>query len=32
MKGVTWTESQVLRWLNLPAGTSIIAIARKPGG
>lgn len=32
LKGVTWTESQVLRWLNLPAGTSIIAIARKPGG
>jgi SAM-dependent methyltransferase len=30
LKGVTWTESQVLRWLNLPAGTSIIAIARKP--
>ncbi|NLF12189.1 MAG: class I SAM-dependent methyltransferase [Anaerolineaceae bacterium] len=32
LKGVTWTESQVLRWLNLPAGTSIIAIAHKPGG
>jgi SAM-dependent methyltransferase len=32
LKGVTWTESQVLRWLNLPAGTSIIAIARKPAG
>jgi SAM-dependent methyltransferase len=32
LKGVTWTESQVLRWLNVPAGTSIIAIARKPAG
>jgi SAM-dependent methyltransferase len=32
LKGVTWTESQLLRRLNLPAGTSIIAIARKPAG
>ena len=30
LSGVTWTESQVLRWLNLPVGTSIIAIAQKP--
>jgi ubiquinone/menaquinone biosynthesis C-methylase UbiE len=30
LSGVTWTESQVLRWLNLPVGTSIICIARKP--
>jgi len=30
LKAVTWTESQVLRWLNLPVGTSIIAIAEKP--
>jgi hypothetical protein len=28
--GVTWTESQVLRWLSLPMGTSIICIAQKP--
>jgi SAM-dependent methyltransferase len=28
--GVTWTEAQVLRWVNLPVGTSIIGIARKP--
>jgi SAM-dependent methyltransferase len=32
LSGVTWTESQVLRWLNLPVGTSIICIARKPAG
>ena len=32
LKGVTWTESQVLRCLNLPAGTSVIAVARKPAG
>ena len=32
LKGVTWTESQILRWVNLPAGTSIIALARKPAG
>jgi SAM-dependent methyltransferase len=31
LTGVTWTESQVLRWLNLPVGTSIISIARKAG-
>ncbi len=30
LKAVTWTESQILRWLNLPVGTSIICIARKP--
>jgi SAM-dependent methyltransferase len=30
LKTVTWTESQVLRWINLPVGTSIIAIAQKP--
>jgi len=30
LSGVTWTESQVLRWLNLPIGTSIIGIAQKP--
>jgi SAM-dependent methyltransferase len=30
LSGVTWTESQVLRWLNLPVGTSIICIAHKP--
>jgi SAM-dependent methyltransferase len=30
LSGVTWTESQVLRWLNLPLGSSIICIARKP--
>ncbi|MGD8792259.1 MAG: class I SAM-dependent methyltransferase [Anaerolineae bacterium] len=30
LKAVTWTESQVLRWLNLPVGTSIICIAQKP--
>jgi SAM-dependent methyltransferase len=32
LSGVTWTESQVLRWLNLPVGTSIICIAKKPEG
>jgi SAM-dependent methyltransferase len=31
LSGVVWTESQVLRWVNLPVGTSIICIARKPG-
>jgi SAM-dependent methyltransferase len=31
LTGVTWTESQVLRWLNLPVGVSIICIAQKPG-
>ena len=30
LSGVTWTESQVLRWANLPVGTSIICIAEKP--
>jgi SAM-dependent methyltransferase len=30
LSGITWTESQVLRWLNLPVGTSIICIAEKP--
>lgn len=30
LSGVTWTESQMLRWLNLPVGTSIICIAQKP--
>jgi hypothetical protein len=30
LSGVTWTESQVLRAFNLPVGTSIISIARKP--
>jgi ubiquinone/menaquinone biosynthesis C-methylase UbiE len=30
LSGVTWTESQILRWLNLPIGTSIICIAKKP--
>jgi SAM-dependent methyltransferase len=30
LKSVTWTESQILRWVNLPVGTSIICIAEKP--
>jgi SAM-dependent methyltransferase len=30
LKSVTWTESQVLRWLSLPVGTSIICIAQRP--
>jgi SAM-dependent methyltransferase len=30
LSGVTWTESQILRWLNLPVGTSIIGIVQKP--
>jgi SAM-dependent methyltransferase len=30
LSGVAWTESQVLRWLSLPVGTSIICIAHKP--
>ena len=30
LRTVTWTESQVLRWVSLPVGTSIIAIAQKP--
>jgi SAM-dependent methyltransferase len=29
LSGVTWTESQALRWANLPLGTSIICIAQK---
>ena len=32
LSGVNWTESQVLRWVNLPVGTSIICIAQKPTG
>lgn len=30
LSGVTWTESQILRWLSLPVGTAIICIAQKP--
>ncbi len=30
LSGVTWVESQVLRWLSLPVGTSIIGIAQRP--
>jgi len=30
LKSVTWTESQMLRRLNLPVGTALIAIAQKP--
>jgi hypothetical protein len=30
LSGVTWTESQVLRWISLPVGTSIICITQKP--
>jgi SAM-dependent methyltransferase len=30
LSGVTWTESQLLSWVNLPVGTSIICIAEKP--
>jgi hypothetical protein len=26
---VGWVEAQVLRWISLPVGTSIIAIAQK---
>jgi len=29
LSAVTWTEAQILRWINLPAGTSLICIARK---
>jgi ubiquinone/menaquinone biosynthesis C-methylase UbiE len=32
LSAVTWTESQILRWVNLPMGTSIICIAQKPEG
>ena len=30
LRAVTWTESQILRWISLPVGTSIIAIAERP--
>jgi ubiquinone/menaquinone biosynthesis C-methylase UbiE len=30
LSGVTWTESQLLRWLSLPLGTAIICIAQRP--
>lgn len=30
LRGITWLESRLLRWLNLPVGTSIICIAEKP--
>jgi SAM-dependent methyltransferase len=30
LTGVSWTESQLLRWFDLPVGTSIICIAQKP--
>jgi ubiquinone/menaquinone biosynthesis C-methylase UbiE len=30
LSGVTWTESQILRWVSLPVGTSIICLAQKP--
>ena len=30
LSGVTWAEAQILRWANLPVGTSLIAIAQKP--
>jgi SAM-dependent methyltransferase len=30
LKSATWAESQILRWLSLPIGTSIICIAEKP--
>jgi SAM-dependent methyltransferase len=29
LTGVGWLEAQVLRWVNLPVGTSLIAIAEK---
>jgi len=32
LSAITWTEAQVLRWINLPAGTSLICIARKASG
>jgi ubiquinone/menaquinone biosynthesis C-methylase UbiE len=32
LTGVNWTESQLLRWVNLPVGTSIICVAEKPEG
>jgi SAM-dependent methyltransferase len=30
LSAVGWMEAQILRWLNLPVGTSIICIAEKP--
>jgi SAM-dependent methyltransferase len=30
LSGVTWVESQALRWISLPVGTSIICVAQKP--
>ncbi len=30
LTAVTWSEAQVLRWLSLPLGTSILCIAEKP--
>ena len=30
LTGVGWVEAQVLRWISLPVGTSIIAIAENP--
>jgi len=30
LTGVTWMEAQVLRWVRLPLGTSLIAVAQKP--
>jgi SAM-dependent methyltransferase len=30
LSGVTWTEAQILRWVSLPVGTSIICIAQRP--
>jgi hypothetical protein len=29
LTGVGWVEAQVLRWIDLPVGTSIIAVAQK---
>jgi len=26
---VTWTEAQILRWINLPVGTSLICVAQR---
>ena len=31
LKIITWTESQILRWISLPVGTSLICIAEKAG-
>ncbi len=30
LMAITWSEAQVLRWLSLPLGTSILCIAQKP--